>query len=75
MGVIREIESELSKNSVRYTKRATKTFKKNGVFNSIKGRRWIKQSQERHFVFTESRKRVIDDLEKGCLGAMIGTVR
>ena len=29
--------------------------------------------QKRDFVFIESREVVIDDLEKGCLGAMTGT--
>ena len=44
------------------------------MVNSIKGSRQIKQRQERDFVFIESREKVIDDLEKGCLGAMTGTV-
>ena len=41
---------------------------------SIKGSRQIKQRQERDFVFIESREKVIDDLEKGFLGALNGTV-
>ena len=32
------------------------------------------RDRERDFVFIESREKVIDDLEKGCLGAMTGTV-
>ena len=44
------------------------------MVNSIKGSRSMKQRQERDFVFIESREKVIDDLEKGCLGAMTGTV-
>ena len=44
----------------------------NGVVNSIKGSRQIKRRQERDFVFIESREKAIDDLEKGCLGAMTG---
>ena len=74
LGAIRKIGSEPSKDSVRYTKRVTKTWQKNGVVNSIKGSRQIKQRQERDFVFIESREKVIDNLEKGCLGAMTGTV-
>ena len=46
----------------------------NGVVNSIKGSRQIKQRQERDFVFIESREQVLDDLERSCLGAMTGTV-
>ena len=74
LGAISEIGSEPSKDSVRYTKTVTKTWQKNGVVNSIKGSRQIKQRQERDFVFIKSREKVIDDLEKGCLGAMTGTV-
>ena len=68
LGAISEIRSEPSKDSVRYTKRVTKTWQKNGVAISIKGSRQIKQRQERDFAFIESREKVIDDLEKGCLG-------
>ena len=74
LDAISEIGSEPSKDSVKYTKRVTKTWQKNGVVNSIKGSRQIKQRQKRDFVFIESREKVIDDLEKGCLGAMTGTV-
>ena len=72
-GAISEIGSEPSKDSVRYTKRVTKMWQKNGVVSGIKGNRQIKQRQEIDFVFIESRE-VIADLEKGCLGAMTGTV-
>ena len=75
LGAISEIGSEPSKDSVRYTKRVTKTKQKNGVVNSIKGSRQIKQRQEKDFVFIDSREKVIDDPEKGCCGAMTGTVR
>ena len=44
------------------------------MVNSIKGSRQIKQRQERDFVFIESREKVIDDLEEGCLGAKTSMV-
>ena len=44
------------------------------MVNSIKGSRQIKQRQERDYVFIGSGEKVIDGLEKGCLGAMTGTV-
>ena len=38
-------------------------------------RQQIDQAEtEERLVFIESREKVIDDLEKGCLGAMTGTV-
>ena len=39
LGAISEIGNEPSKDSVRYTKRVTKTCQKNGVVNGIKGSR------------------------------------
>ena len=53
MGAIREIGSEPSKNSVRYTKRITKTSQKNGVVNSIKGSR--QSSGDRRETLSSSR--------------------
>ena len=44
------------------------------MVNGIKGSRRFKQRQKRDFVFIESREKVIDDLEKGSLGAITGTV-